>query len=135
MLITAKVLALTLFAYLYFTPSGECSDKVTTAIGQGALFVTFVCTEAFRLVREARTRRWQREDAMELARKTETTAEDVKQTTKQVMEAHEEKVNAKLDEQTSQLQQSMRTRVEDFNKNIDALLPPNTPKRRGSDGK
>jgi hypothetical protein len=138
-------------AFMLFTSSTDCSDKITTAIGQGALFVTFIASQLFQLKREARNRQWAKEDAEEtaaklaskteqtvakLAKKTEDVAADVKSATVDALAQHETTVTAKLDEkleaQTTELQRSMRTRVTDLNANLDKLTTDG-PKRRKTD--
>jgi biopolymer transport protein ExbB/TolQ len=141
--ITTAVITLELAFMIFATGQQECTDKVTTAIGQGALFVTFIASQFIQWRREARNRKWAKEDAEALARKTEETArtlakktedvaEDVKSATKDALAEHEENVAVKLDDQTKALQQSMRTRVTDLGKNLDALVTEG-PKRRKTD--
>lgn len=71
------------------------------------MLITFVLNIIVQLWREARQRRWQLEDAAQKKRE---------------LDEHERHVKAALEDQTRELQKSMRTRVTDLSTRFDELL-------------
>lgn len=126
----------------------DTTDKVTTAVGQGILFITFLINMWVQDRREKRNRQWQLEDAERLAKKTEDTATLLKTTTEskavEVKEATQKAINEQTEvvtqkvaevtqAQTEEIAQRMRTRVSDLGKNFDKVLNEERQRRRSDD--
>lgn len=108
--------------------SSSTENSTNLAI-QIVIFLGVIINLIANWFREIRQRKWQIEDAEKLAKKTEETALDIKQSTaKKVGEVKEA-----LDQQTKDITQAMRTRVSDLSQNFEKILNQERAKRRADD--
>jgi hypothetical protein len=111
----------------------ESTENSTNLGIQIVIFLGIIINLIANWRREVRQRKWQKEDALELAKKTEETARVLKDTTEQKAKEVKESTKKAIDNQTAELQGAMRTRLTDLGVQFDKILTEERQKRRTKD--